>query len=212
MDNEPKLQIVNIATLKDRLEEYKTLLSEAEVQRSKRFASNSLIDDFCAIHGALRVELGRWLSIPPKEVSITYTEYGKPYLENPPFPLYFNISHSGEYVVFAFSRTGDIGVDIEKIDPKNIKKGMEKLIFSEKELAFFNNLPFDQKIEAFYRAWTQKEAILKADGRGLLGDVISLELPQKSQEMSILEFMGRTFKTHTKNYGQTYLISVSSIV
>lgn len=87
------------------------------------------------------------------------TEFGKPYL---PFdPLSFNISHSEEYVVCVISdnQKCNIGIDIEKIKP--INKDHFNGIFTTQEK---NNIT---RYEHFYKYWTRKEAIVKADGRGL---------------------------------------------
>ncbi|WP_165872288.1 4'-phosphopantetheinyl transferase family protein [Tenacibaculum sp. M341] len=87
------------------------------------------------------------------------TEYGKPYFENSEFT--FNISHSGEYIVCAVSTDEKqfLGVDIEEVKP--IEFEGFKSIFSEEEKKMISNY------KNFYTFWTRKEAIVKADGRGL---------------------------------------------
>lgn len=106
--------------------------------------------------------------------SIKTTEHGKPYFENSSFS--FNISHSEEYVVCAISNDEQInlGIDIEKVKP--IKIDGFSAVFSpeeKKEIDSYNK---------FYTCWTRKEAIVKADGRGLtipLNTINTLNLSTK---------------------------------
>ncbi|WP_435261631.1 4'-phosphopantetheinyl transferase family protein [Tenacibaculum sp. nBUS_03] len=106
--------------------------------------------------------------------SIKTTEHGKPYFENSSFS--FNISHSEEYVVCAISNDEkvNLGIDIEKVKP--IKIDGFSAVFSpeeKKEIDSYNK---------FYTCWTRKEAIVKADGRGLtipLNTINTLKLSTK---------------------------------
>lgn len=88
------------------------------------------------------------------EIKITYNENGKPYISN--FDLYFNISHSYNFVLVAISKN-EIGVDIEKI--RNIDKRVSKKISKE---------PSTEKIlcksEDILKAFVLKEAYLKLRG------------------------------------------------
>lgn len=87
-------------------------------------------------------------------------KHGKRYLPNGPF---FNISHTDGLVVVVLSSLAPIGVDAEKIrdvDPFRYKNRL----FHESEwiaLQKRRNVP-----SKFWEFWTQKEATMKADGRG----------------------------------------------
>jgi len=86
---------------------------------------------------------------------------GKPFLKKGPF---FNISHSGNYVVVAFNQSAEIGIDIEH----KIELDIEPLTFflHPTEIEFIKNAT--NKVEAFYYVWTRKEAYLKALGTGII--------------------------------------------
>lgn len=101
----------------------------------------------------------------------------KPYLENGPF---FNISHSGNFVLIGFSGEMELGVDIEQI--KEINAEDLSGYFHQEEYAFLKNRNFDEN--SFYRIWTRKEALLKAIGIGFLEglDQISVLNDQIMQE------------------------------
>lgn len=85
-----------------------------------------------------------------KDVNIVFNEYNKPYLENN--SIYFNISHSGNMVVCAFSDL-EIGVDIEKI--KSFNK-VKNLVFTKEEIEYLNN---DNLL--YTKLWTIKESFIK---------------------------------------------------
>jgi 4'-phosphopantetheinyl transferase len=75
----------------------------------------------------------------------------------------FNISHSDQYAVCAFSKKYSLGIDIEKIKPISLE--FLRSFFNQDEWAEMQENENSQ--EQFYRLWTKKEAVVKADGRGL---------------------------------------------
>ena len=91
--------------------------------------------------------------------SMQKNQYGKPYFADGPFA--FNISHSGEYVVCVISTDEQehLGIDIEKIRPIVLDDFSSVLTSQEKKEI--------DSYDKFYTYWTRKEAIVKADGRGL---------------------------------------------
>lgn len=85
----------------------------------------------------------------------------KIFLKNGPF---FNISHSEGLVIVAFNEFGRTGIDIEKtleIDVIEISKDLHK---DEKVLLENNRY----NLNLFYSIWTRKEAVLKANGQGII--------------------------------------------
>ncbi len=96
-----------------------------------------------------------------------YNAYGKPYFEN---ELYFNLSHSGNYVVLATSQA-TIGIDVEIIKKYNMD--VAKKCFTPNELTWLekNNLS-----HAFFKIWTAKESYMKAMGLGFNLNPASFEV------------------------------------
>lgn len=91
-----------------------------------------------------------------------YNEHGKPYWENGP---YFSISHCKEGIAVAIDDQ-PIGIDIEAI--RHADEDLIARTMNEKEQSIIANR--ESKIErarAFTRLWTQKEAIVKAQGVGI---------------------------------------------
>ncbi len=92
--------------------------------------------------------------------SVRIDKNGKPYL--PESDIYFNLSHSGDYALLAVSDL-PVGCDIEIISEYNDK--LAKRFFHDEEYALLQNSEDRQRL--FYRLWTLKESVIKADGRGL---------------------------------------------
>ena len=75
----------------------------------------------------------------------------------------FNISHSGAYVVCALCTAGRVGIDIEEIRPIDIQDFIAQMTRNQWESLRASK----NRLEAFFSLWTQKEAVIKADGRGI---------------------------------------------
>jgi 4'-phosphopantetheinyl transferase len=92
---------------------------------------------------------------------VRQTADNRPYL--PGQALDFNISHSGRYAVCALSAASRVGVDLEHRTRADLAPFAPH--FAPAEWAALQAAPDPQR--AFCRLWTQKEAVAKADGRGL---------------------------------------------
>lgn len=101
---------------------------------------------------------------------------GKPYLKGYP-NFYFNISHSKDAVAVAFGNS-EMGVDIEKVRPVNQK--VAKRFFTENERAKIKS-PTD-----FFTVWTQKESIIKKDGKALK-DISSIDITLENNLKTFFE-------------------------
>ena len=92
--------------------------------------------------------------------NISYGPHGKPELPD----IYFNLSHSHDYVVCAVSDK-PVGCDIEKIGKS--RDGVAERFFTKAEWAYLNTFEDEVRLDAFYRIWTMKESYLKMTGEGL---------------------------------------------
>ena len=79
----------------------------------------------------------------------------------------FNLSHSESKGLAAVSRGARIGVDLEFAREGREFTEIADRFFSQAESAELRALPPEARPAAFYRAWTRKEAYLKAWGTGL---------------------------------------------
>ncbi|MFN3555847.1 MAG: 4'-phosphopantetheinyl transferase family protein [Bacteroidales bacterium] len=90
--------------------------------------------------------------------SITYDEYGKPYLNNG--VRHISVSHSGKYSALIASPDYTVGIDIEKIEDK-IHRVKHK---------FLNDIEISEvkpnlSVESLYIIWAAKEALYKLHGK-----------------------------------------------
>lgn len=108
---------------------------------------------------------------------LKYTPYNKPYFEGA--NLDFNISHSGNQVVCALREGASIGIDIELEKALNL----EHFKFQMTNNEWKNIVNSSNKQQAFYHYWTQKEAVIKAHGKGLSLPLKSFEI--KDQQTTI---------------------------
>lgn len=102
--------------------------------------------------------------------NLQYTESNKPFLPGAPS---FNLSHSGQRVVCLLGETTPVGIDIESLTPLSFEDFEGQ--FTTKEWQLIRQAP--DPLIAFYRFWTAKESLIKADGRGL-------EIPLRSLDLS----------------------------
>ena len=136
-------------------------LSSFEAQRAKRFRFERHRRRFIVSRGRLRQQLGARLGVRPEAVELAYGANGKPCLKHNGWR--FNISHCDDVALFAFSKTSEVGVDVEAIRPIREADAIAAHVFSPLErLACEMNQPLE-----FLRCWTRKEALVKALGEGL---------------------------------------------
>ncbi len=147
----------------------RTLLNDEEILRADRFIRPIHGRRFSAARATLRILISRYLSMRPDEITFAYNEFGKPSLapELASHQLKFNLSHSENLALFAFSRGRDLGIDIQHRTANPDLEKMARRFFSPAEVQSLEALPEPERQDAFYRCWTRKEAYIKAKGKGL---------------------------------------------
>ena len=160
------------------LDDLAACLSAEERQRADRFVRESDRRRFTVSHAALRNILGRCLDIAPEKVAFTTTPGGKPELA-PQFhssEVRFNLSHSHELALAAVTLGGEVGVDLEHVRPICELKNIVGRYFTCQEQAQWHAMAEQERLPAFFRCWTRKEAYLKARGVGLSGGLDRFEV------------------------------------
>lgn len=172
----------------DRMEE----CTDAEVQRMLLLVSpqrreqalryKHTLGRFCCIKSWLMLnQLMADSQIPMPDWQ--YNEHGKPFLPNGP---YFSISHCKDGIAVVVDNQ-PIGVDIESLRSAN-QDLIERTMNAEEQAQIAEAADRER---AFIRLWTQKEAVVKAQGRG----IESFE-----QLQNVLSIGGRIDSFETEKY------------
>ena len=143
------------------------LLSAEERRRADAFAFERDARRFIVSHAVLRTLLGLATGLPPRELSIRREPGSKPVLETSTVrPVHFSLSRSEELVLIGLAAR-PLGVDIEWLAKSLDTEAVADLALSNREREALMRLDPSDRQRAFLQCWTQKEAYLKAIGRGL---------------------------------------------
>jgi 4'-phosphopantetheinyl transferase len=109
---------------------------------------------------------------------MTDSPNGKPcLLPSPNMPhLHYNLSHSESAAMVALTLDREVGVDVEHVRSVVDAASIVQRYFAPGERARWQALPDHEQRAAFFRAWTRKEAYLKARGIGLSGGLDQFEV------------------------------------
>lgn len=125
---------------------------------------------FSGARVGLRTVLAQRLGCAPSALRFRTGSHGKPYVEAPGTAA-FNVAHAGDYAWIALAEAGgEVGVDIERIDPALGLAAMRELAahcLTPRECAWLASLPAHAWPSSFFLLWTAKEALLKALGLGI---------------------------------------------
>jgi 4'-phosphopantetheinyl transferase len=159
------------------IHKFSQFLTSQERQRAAKFINPIHGDRWIAARGYLRQILSQYLDLAPAEIVLSYGLQGKPAVEQSSLHnnIQFNLSHSGDRAVYAISAQDPVGIDLEYIHPIAAADLVDRF-FSTAEQAIFHNLPISLQQSAFFHAWTQKEAYLKACGTGLSRPLDQIEV------------------------------------
>jgi 4'-phosphopantetheinyl transferase len=152
-----------------RTHQLRQLLSNDKQDRAEHFHFERDRRRSIVVHGTLRTILGRYLDIESGRLQFHCGPHGKPYLmqELDHCVLQFNLAHSNEIAVYAFTCGRQVGIDVEYIRPIPDVEQIAVRFFSVGENAALCALPESLRLEAFFNCWTRKEAYIKAIGDGL---------------------------------------------
>jgi 4'-phosphopantetheinyl transferase len=191
---------------KSEIKELEALLSPEEAARAKRFRFIRDCNRYIVRHGMLRRLLAGYLDCGPIHIDILCSSHGKPFLAGNDADglLQFSLSSSRNYAAFAFGRGCSIGVDIEEVREIPEMAGIVAQHFTPREKTAMHTSPADFRLNTFYRYWTRKEAVLKAQGEGLL-------LPLDSVDVSAEGEGFQPFKVRLKEKGPVEEFSVADL-
>ncbi|MEM6264823.1 MAG: 4'-phosphopantetheinyl transferase superfamily protein [Bacteroidota bacterium] len=153
------------------------LLPPSDQQKVKRYRAQG--DQWRALVGRLLLLqiLMQQFDKPQNVLENIQTDHlDKPFFLDGP---YFNLSHTGSWLMAAVSEQGPIGVDIEvhrKVNFDHLRPQMK-----EQEWELIENDA--DPLALFFDYWVKKESVVKADGRGIRVNLANLNLEGNHAEL-----------------------------
>ncbi|HTD10108.1 MAG TPA: 4'-phosphopantetheinyl transferase superfamily protein [Solirubrobacteraceae bacterium] len=181
-DGEVHIWRADLATVSPRLEE---LLCDGERTRAARILNERDGELWRRSRGLLRSLLGRYLQLEPSSLRFSIGTHGKPALQHPdelPSPVQpaahqrtpastdrvcFNMSHSDGLALYAFSRSGAVGVDVEVARRPVDAVAIAARMLGPAQARRLEALDPPLRQREFLRAWVCYEAELKCLGVGI---------------------------------------------
>jgi medium-chain acyl-[acyl-carrier-protein] hydrolase len=141
------------------------LLDPSERERADKFRFPADRDQYIVGRALLRCLLAAHVRQAPQELRFAYAAAGKPLLRD--HGLQFNLAHSGGLALLALAGRRAVGVDVEHLNRPIEITCIADRYFNPEEQAVLKAEPAAERLPAFFRAWTRKEAYMKATGQGL---------------------------------------------
>jgi 4'-phosphopantetheinyl transferase len=149
---------------------YASLLNEDELARAGRYYFERDRVGFVFSRGQMRHLLSLYCGVDGAALRFVAGPHGK--LDFAPDQAFagaisFNVTHSGGRAIVVVSDGRALGVDIECHDRKTDVVPLADRYFFASELETILAAPPAHHRELFFRFWTAKEAVIKAQGTGL---------------------------------------------
>jgi 4'-phosphopantetheinyl transferase len=159
-------------------EEVCELLCQEELARGERLLGERHRALWMRSRGVLRTLLGRYLAKDPRTLRFSIGTHGKPALlqgaagasagePSPTTPISFNLSHSGQLALYAFTTGDPVGVDVEVARRTIDAVAVARRVFGAAEARRLAELDPTVREREFQRAWVRHEAELKCLGVGI---------------------------------------------
>ena len=186
-----------------------------EKNRYNRYQSQRQREHFLFGRVLLKTILSKYIGCAPADLKFDIDTRGKPFVSSDnTLSLTFNLSHSGNRVVFAVSKNQDLGVDLEIIKKERAILKIAERYFSTAETRELRNLPKASQVKRFYELWTLKESVLKACGYGLSRGLSKIEFSFPASDKLVMHSApGNENLTHWQSWQieeyKNYMLAVS---
>jgi 4'-phosphopantetheinyl transferase len=174
-----RIDLAGSTALHDR---FAGFLTPTEQSHASRCRPGRVQEHFLVGRACLRILLGNALKLNPRSLVIATGVNGKPELQTLNGKgISFNLAHANDTILIILGRSGPVGVDVEYFDRSTDIMEVARANFTEREINSLAGITDPQiRIATFYRYWTRKEAVLKADGRGLIASLSSFDVSLQS--------------------------------
>lgn len=145
-------------------------VSSDEWERSRRFVTQYLQDQFLQSRALIRAALSCYASIPPQEWQFITNSYGRPFVAphlRPPEGINFSLSHTQDFMALSVSRAEQVGIDLENTEREIDFLKIARTYFSPHECEQLGSLLPGCLGAGFWSLWTLKESFIKAKSMGM---------------------------------------------
>ena len=213
LDGSILVWMAHVSTPQDSLSSLESSLDDHEHERAARFHFPEDRARFVLGRGLLRKCLGTYLRQPPETIKLGYTARGRPILARDQ-TIQFSISHTHDLVAIALTAQARVGIDLEYVQADLDPLELAGRIFSPEDLQTFCALPDHERSAVFFRAWTRKEAYLKACGEGISEGLQLVSVSFGAEETASLadardDSAARNWRLHVLPVSADYMGSVA---
>ncbi len=143
---------------------FSSFLTKQQRARCRRFHDPADRHASMVCKGLWRIGAGILLGCDPRAVLMEHDEWGRPVLIGRDRTIVdLNVSRTRSHCALVVARGVRVGIDIEAVAPELVTESLIRAVSPGGEGAW----GFLEDPDSFFEFWTQKEAVLKADGRGL---------------------------------------------
>lgn len=146
-------------TLSNLSGEERKKLTQLKNPRSKRVYFSS--------RQAIRKLFASYLKCSANQLEFAVHKQGKPFLSSHERALEFNLSHSGDRILLAVSKSGPVGIDIEACRKLDNWEAIARKVFDQPTFQKF--ISSKDPETCFFHYWTEFEARKKLAGHGIFG-------------------------------------------
>ncbi|GAA3145210.1 4'-phosphopantetheinyl transferase superfamily protein [Streptomyces rameus] len=163
-------------------EGFAELLDASEHARAAAFRFPAHSTRFVWARALAKRIVGAAAGVPARAVRLTRepcpgcgdTGHGPPVAELPCGTVHLSLSHSEGYSALLLSPRHPVGLDIERVRPMPVDVLAPATLGGDERAYVFGEPPGPRRSLAYLRCWTRKEAVLKAVGTGVVGDLAAL--------------------------------------
>lgn len=187
------------------LDIYTKILDAEEILRASKFYKKEDRERFITGRAVLKKLLGLYLKRSPELIKIIPDQNKKPVIKDYRH-LHFNVSHSKDCIAFAIADT-NVGIDVEYINDNFNYSLIAQSCFTIAEINYIKEsfIPVNE----FFKIWTRKEALLKADGKGLNDDMNALNCLNDVSQSDITSSGLSNYIIHSFELEEDYVASIS---
>ena len=164
---------IDISEMDYEYDKYSRLLSKEELVKINRLKNKQSRLKSVVARSGLRILSGVYLNKDPKKIIFKKLHNGKPIIDSHKF--YFNLSHSLNWIVWAFSISGKVGVDLEFIRDNVAYEKIADRYFHRCEIQKMNQSNDPKRL--FFDLWAAKESLVKASGKGVFAGMKDITIP-----------------------------------